>query len=392
MKVILSENQIRRIVESGVLDSVSPALPDFIAEKPLQETNPLALTGYFINGALNRFASEHQREILSNFSDNIDSFEKDEVFSKLGKLINKCRKLEEPIKESLEKICLNTAVKLFAIPSESVIITCKLEEISKTKTFHVKPDTDEAIEYESVEAIDGNDAEINKRRIINALCCGAAQNIAEEGKKMWLPEIFELDEELPHLYSEIMKINEYLIFNTNIKITDKNHKQGGAVELKLSHEDQVSTIEATGIIFPILFQETVRGIIDMIATYGLPDDANAAKRITNIADALETDPWNMRFGPVMWNKVVNCIPKFNTENFPHFFKSLVELNTGDFKNLMREVFAGTKKGKNEIEEIYNSSKYDSEYEKFTDDLAVKQGRDIITDEYFTEEELEGYHY
>lgn len=389
MKAIISEKQAKLILESGLKNALTPNLPDFFANKPFEPVNPLSNTKYFVGNVLEKMAKERQIEILSYFSDDITVHSNDEIISKLSKLIAKCKKLEEPIKEQLEKICCNTVVKTFSIPQDSLKISCNLvNDISSTKSFHIKPDTDEDYEYDTVGDIEFYDEETNKRRIINAISCGAAKNMAEQSRKIWVDEIFELDEELPHLYSQIMKINDYIIFNNNIKIEDKSHKQGGFVEINLTHEDEISSVEATGVIFPILLQETFRGIIDILSTYGLPDDIGASKRITNIADALENDPWNMRFGPVMWNRIVSSIPKFQTENFAYFYKMLSELPVENFSELMKEVFAGTKRGKTEIEKIYNQSKYENEYNQFTNDLAIKRGKDIIDDDCFTEEELE----
>ena len=388
MKIIINEKQARLILESGLKNALTPDLPSFFSNKPIESLNPFINTGYFVGGVLDKMAKERQIEILSYFSDDITSHSDEEIYSKLSKLVTKCKKLEEPIREKLEKICCNTVVKIFSIPQDSVKISCTLDcNISATKSFHIKPDTDEDREYDTIGDIEQYDAETNKRCIINAISYGAAKNIAEQSKQIWMNEIFELDEELPHLYSQIMKINDYLIFTNNVKIEDKNHKQGGFVEIQLSHDDELSSIDATGVIFPILLQETVRGVIDMLSTYGLPDDMESARRVTNIADALENDPWNMRFGPVMWNRIVSAIPKFQTEYFPYFYKTLTELSPEEFSSIMKEVFAGTKKGKEQILSIYNQSKYDNEYDDFTNDLALKRGKDLIDDDCFTEEEL-----
>lgn len=391
MKAIITEQQARLIAEAQIADAMAPALPDFVAEKEEKATNPFINTGYFVHGVLNKMASMRQKEVREYFSDDIDSYPKDKVFSKLAKLVTKTVKSEEPIREQLEKICYNTVIQIFGIEKNAVKLECELlPAISSTKSFHVEPDTDEEFEYDTVGDIDKYDGDTNKRRIINALSYGAAKAIAEQSRKLWVNDVLELDEELPYLYTQIMKINDYLVFNTDIKITDKSHKQGGNVEMELSSEDEISTIKAYGVVFPILLQETIRGIIDIIGTFGLPDDKQSAQRVTNIADALENDPWNMRFGPAMWNKIASCIGDIDTEAFPEFFKKLVELDTETFAATMKEVFAGTRRGKEQIKSIYDEVKYDSEYKRFTNDLALKRGRDMISDDCFTEEELEGF--
>ena len=281
-------------------------------------------------------------------------------------------------------------VETFGIDSnESLKLTCEVvNEIPRGESFHIKPDTDEDFEYDSIDAMESSDVDVNKRRIVNALAYGAANRIAEQSKKLWVSDIFELDEDLPHLYSQIMKINEYLVFTTNVELKDESHKQGGTVDVKLSNENGVTEISSKGIIFPILLHETIRGIMECLSSYGLPDNVDEAKRITNVADALENDPWNMRFGPAIWDAVCAGINDVKTEEIPYFFKDLVSLDAQEFQNVMREVIAGTKAGKEKIASIYGQSKYNNEYDRFKSDLALKQGRDVIEDDYFTEEELE----
>ena len=382
-RIIVNENQAKLIMESSPMKNVGNV---FMCDG----NNPFSLTNYFVGSTIDRMAKKRADEINGFFIDDISSFSKDKVFSKLNRLITICKQKEEPFRDKLSKICSNVVVETFGIDSsESLKLTCEVvNEIPRGESFHIKPDTDEDFEYDSIDAMESSDVDVNKRRIINALAYGAANRIAEQSKKLWVSDIFELDEDLPHLYSQIMKINEYLVFTTNVELKDESHKQGGTVDVKLSNENGVTEISSKGIIFPILLHETIRGIMECLSSYGLPDDVETAKRITNVADALENDPWNMRFGPAIWDAVCAGINDVKTEEIPYFFKDLVSLDAQEFQNVMREVIAGTKAGKEKIASIYNQSKYNNEYDRFKSDLALKQGRDVIEDDYFTEEELE----
>lgn len=388
-RIIISEKQERLIRESEELRSAANGLPPFIAGMIEAPDNLLKGTGYFVEGALSKMALARQKEIRDYFSDDIESFPKDKIFNKLSALISKCEKIEEPIRENLAEICHETVVELFRIPENAIKIKCEIGEIPASELFHIKPDTDEEYEYEDLDDIENSDSEIKRRKIINAISYGAANRISEQSRNLWMGKIFDLNEELPHLYSQIMKINEYLVFNTDFEITDQSHKQGGTVKTMLAHEDEMPEIEARGIIFPILLQETVRGIIDILATYGLPDNEGDARRIVNVSDALENDIWYMRLGPIIWDKVCAAIEGVDTEIFPYFYKELVTAPSDDFKTGMKNIFAGTKAGKNFIKGIYDRSKYNHEYDVFSADLDLKREKNMITDEYISEEELNG---
>ena len=382
-KIIISESQARLLQEAGLPLQTKAELPSFMAGNPLEKT------GYFVHGSIDQMLAKKNAEVIGYFSDDITSYSTDKIYSKPSKLIEKCKRLEEPIKDKLETICNNVVVNLFGIPSNEMKLECELvDEIPPTEQFHITPDTDEDYEYEDVDEMDQYDIDVNKRRIGNAISYGAASRMYEQSGKLWVNDVFDLDEELPHLYSKIMKINEYLVFNTNIQITDKSHKQGGTVETTLAREGEIPKVHSRAVIFPILVQETIRGVVELLSSYGLPDDTSLMRRTLNIADALENEPWNMRLGPIMWDCVCGSVEEFDTENFPYFFRDLVSLPTEEFEKLMKNVFAGTKYGKSGISELYEKSQYNSEYDKFANDLALKKDRNVIEDDYFSDEEVQ----
>ena len=204
-------------------------------------------------------------------------------------------------------------------------------------------------------------------------------------------DIFSLDEELPHLYSQIMKINDYLVFVSDVKIEDKDHKQGGTVEVKLAkEEDEIPTIKATGMILPILIHETISGLIELIATNGLPDDKESARRILNVSDAIENEPWVMRLGQAFWDPI-SGETSISADMVLHIMLSLSCMDSERFMSLIREMTDGTRKWRNEISSILSQAEYNKEYSDFETDLATKRKENVIADSYFTEEELmEGF--
>ena len=342
--------------------------------------------GNFIENSLRK----RYDEILGYFNDDISEHSNDEVYSKLSKLFSRCMKKEEPIKDNLQSICYNKIVEKFEIPDGAVNLECSIAQIPQGARLHIKPDTDEA-EYDSVDAIESNDLDIAKKKIINMMIYGCSYRLTEEIMSELVNDIFSLDEELPHLYSQIMKINDYLVFVSDVKIEDKDHKQGGTVEVKLAkEEDEIPTIKATGMILPILIHETISGLIELIATNGLPDDKESARRILNVSDAIENEPWVMRLGQAFWDPI-SGETSISTDMVPHIMLSLSCMDSERFMSLIREMTAGTRKWRNEISSILSQAEYNKEYSDFETDLATKRKENVIADSYFTEEELmEGF--
>ena len=52
----------------------------------------------------------------------INDIEETELEPALSKLILKCKKMEEPIRNELEKICINYVIDLFGVPEDTVDI------------------------------------------------------------------------------------------------------------------------------------------------------------------------------------------------------------------------------------------------------------------------------
>ena len=64
----------------------------------------------------------------------INDIEETELEPALSKLILKCKKMEEPIRNELEKICVNYVIDLFGVPEETVDIEVTLaDEINLNK-------------------------------------------------------------------------------------------------------------------------------------------------------------------------------------------------------------------------------------------------------------------
>ena len=106
------------------------------------------------------------------------------------------------------------------------------------------------------------------------------------------------------------------------------------------------------------------------------------------ADYLQAEPWDMRLGPALWDLLMNCCGDIETEMIPYLFMKIAKLPVNKFNYLMREVFAGTKKGKRIISNIISKIQFNNEYDDFTNRLQMKNADiSMINDEYIRAEEL-----
>lgn len=392
-KIYLTESQKQIIYESLLLDE----LP-----KPLQkqlEKNKTSLgkhpafpdmgTDFDKKVILKRF-----QEVKEQLSDcDIEDMSEETLSAELSKLLSKVRKIEEPIRENLEKICYNTIVDMFSIPEDIINYSCSLvnKVDDEGKGIKLTPEDDEdETEFENTADIENTTEEVYKRRLINALIMGASMNLSIKLAKNYIGEVFELNPKLPELYSKIIKINNYLSFikNDSVVINNelKGQMQGGIANVTLGNESTKSSIDIQAIIFPILLSESIRGFMELFAAHGLPKDRDKAQFVISKADALIFELGDQRMGPVLWDLLYNDLDE--TQILPSFFTTLVELPASEFHSIMREVFAKTREGKRIIQDIVDDVQYNSEYDDFEATLDKKRADiAVIEDEYMQPDEL-----
>lgn len=384
-KVYLTDKQYKTIKESisekNYVDRFSERFND------IDTTNPLGLDSDIIK----RLLLDGYNECKECFSDDIESHSFEEISNKLSKLIAICQKKEEPIREQLEKICGDVSMSVFNL--DNTQLECNLvPSISNTKEFHVKSDIGSNVEYDSLEQKGSLDKEKIKRSFAIALTIGGAMELTDKLLKKCLSDIFELDEELPHLYNKVLKINNYLLYLNKEEITDKNNRQCAYEEVTLLGDDKGIKIKSEGILFPFLLTETLRGLIESMAVKMLPESDSERDMIIDACDVLELEPAYMIMSKPIWKKVING-DNIDIEYYKSIFDTLFSLGGEEFTSFMNEVCNGTKLGKQTSTEIINKSKRNLDYNNFEKDLDKKRKeKQVINDGYLTEDELDEANY
>lgn len=331
-------------------------------------------------------------QVIENNYPELLELDTDEMSTHLGKLIRKCVEIEKPIRPQLERVCFNALTRIFSIPEDAVNIICKLvDSIKYTDPLRVTPESDSEegeYTYEDIRDMELSDKAVAKRRFINSLIQGASYSLAKD-EAFYGDEIDELSESLLPLYEEIIAVNDFLLFTKQEKMTDKNPKQGSYVTVSLGVPNERSLIEAQGLCFPLLLNEAIRGFFELFSMHGLPQDKEKAMHIIRRADFILAEPWDLRLGVGLWDKVSKHIMDVNL--VPYVFANLCRLKTTRFNKVMREVLAGTKKGDVCMENIVITSMKDADYNDFEDRLKQKNiDKALIADNYFTAVELNPY--
>ena len=331
--------------------------------------------------------NNHYNELSKHF----DSINIEELTSDLNKSLTECKRIESKCKEALEKLCSDIINEIFMIPEDTITIDMKLVNQVDTKQLRLTPENTADYSFDSIEDMNNLTSEIYKRRLLNALTIGAAMYYAEN-VDAYKDSLSKIDPRLPFLYKKILCINSLLLFHTKHNLQEK-HTDGGKVDVYLSDPSQPVKIKAEGIMFPVLLEESIKGLLELSISHGLPQEKSKAEYITSKADFKLAEIWDQRLGLPLWKRI-NKVVKNNNINpievgLNFIFMEISRLKPTHFNGVMQEIFAGTKVGNDIISQIINKINYNKEQDEFDDYIAQRNDDEQfpLNDEEFTSDDL-----
>lgn len=392
MKITINENSLQ-----GLKASLDNKLPDFIYKAIKEDNTSLGDCAAFPPNDEMGYAYSLIKERFSQVSGNIEkygyeSYDEDFLISRLGKLVNSAIRIEEGLKSQLEKLCSVYVDKVLNTPSDTVTLKCKLVKKIETKhAIRILPESmygNTAYTFDDVEDIEFSNKAVAKRRFVNSLIQGIAYDLTW-GNGKWLYEVEKLSKDLPHIYLEIKDIENYLLFIKKEKITDKNPLQNSFVEVKLGRGIEKTEIKSQGVIFPYLLRETFRGFLELFSSQGLPEDNKKAMYVIKKADFILAEPWDIRFGVLLWRKIKRNYDGYREDLIPYLFADMCKLGSDDFNDAMRNMLAGTRKGKEMFMHMVDNVRNDAEYNEFRNRIKSRNASfAMINDEYMSIEDLD----
>ena len=392
--IIITEEQEKALKESILLNSFPEDIADAVYKNKTSIGNNPALPNIFEKGYIEKLVEKRFKGCVDELKKigEIDDVPDTDMQTVLGKLVLKCQKLEEPHRPELEKIVANYLIDLFGIPDDSIQMELSLVDDVDLSSSSIKldpADGDEFIEYEDVLDAESIKDEVYKRRLIDAMSMGAGMKISSNIKD-YMKEIYEINPTLIDLYRKILALNDYLLFTKeDIGMTEEDKHQFGTVEVVLGQVEESPKILAQGVIFPILLSEAVRGLMELFASHGLPQEFEKAQSVLSKSDYLKAEPWDMRIGPALWEIVSDSFGDgVKTDLIPYLYKRISQLPVKKFNFFMREVLAKTRKGKRMMAKIAEKAQYEKEYSGFEDKMSkFSTDKNVIMDEYIHPDEL-----
>jgi len=236
------------------------------------------------------------------------------------------------------------------------------------------------VELTSMPGFEKFDLEKAKRRFINSLIQGASKkghymfHLVEE-------QLNSINPRLLNLYGVLMSINDllYWILPDEMVMSAAQSGQGMEGKEEVDETTDPPTIKAKGLFFPILVHEIVKGVYEVMGTQGLPDDPKAAEMVMASQDTLPYEIWDLRLGPVIWEKFTQAYPdKLYEDDMReiqnYLFSRFSALTTEEFFEVAKMIMSGSDEGKqivskmvDEIIDELKSQDYEDAMSQFDDD-------------------------
>ena len=256
------------------------------------------------------------------------------VYQEMMRKLPNIMRIESQHRDELIELAKEASLDEAEVPSDWYQIEATLG-MPDTDNFRFEPEDEEdddedekeePLEFPSFDVEDLTDEEIlelekHKRNIINALIQGAAKKGHYLFQK---PEVkSRLDAIDPSLYGDylgIMAINDFLYFSMEQMIEMMSQTgQGVAGKVELGDADEEeggeegesqpdTKIIATGMIFPILCHEIIKGLEEAKGRHGLPKEPGLRQKVQGQTDILSNEPMQLRIGPEIFEKLRFALP------------------------------------------------------------------------------------
>lgn len=412
---LVNENLKEMAMDFDTPDRPDKGLQDKLSqgETPLKKV-PFPSTGNANKNFQEILASERYRQVVSNLRRYVGAEAPVQrgmqgLMQLQGLLMdthNKIVRLENNNREELEQLAIELVMKEMGIPEDVIEFDAKIVGMGEIDTtdFNREGNQEENPQQVDIEneieifnELQGFNLERAKRRMINAMIQGASK----KGHYMFhlAPERLQQitgEPNILNLYGTLMSILDVTYWQASEELL-KGSPNSVAGKESVERPDENDPegkpkIIARGVNFPVLVHELIKGVLELFAIQGRPEDETNFEDIESSEDTLEKEMWDLRLGPAIWDRIRSQFPediltdenKVELQNY--LLTEIFKLPAKKFLVFMKEVLSGSDKGKrmmNELMDGINKMFSDQDYEDsismFRDDL------DEATDETETED-------
>lgn len=302
----------------------------------------LGMEGYNLAIDANEYDIEKLRELYPELVD----LDADQLFQRVNQhfmnVLHNVMRVEHQHTDELQQLAIDIVSRVWGI--EPGRLNAKLEpptheDLDTDDNFEAEAEAEEPLDTEKLDRI------VHKRITLNAMIHGSAVNSMIHLHHMVDNAINHIDPNLLDLYKKLAILpvfNYWLVDIASLMAGGAN--PAGTVRLtdqeSPESEDQAQiNIEAKGAVFPVLLQELVKGVMELLA---LPSLSNLSHReleyVLNKSDVLTDEQWLIQVGPHLWRKFLSIVPKGH--KLAEVVAKLAEQEPDFVHNLLSQALSG----------------------------------------------------
>lgn len=329
--------------------------------------------------------------------------------------VHRIFQLEAGHREELEQLAVDLVKQEFALEESDLEFDVRIldltnqeqaEEMQQSiqqmnqqaqEMMEMPEEEQEMAAEEVINTFENFEAEKQKRRFINALIQGSAQK-ANTMYHLVGERLNDISPELLNLYGLMMAVNDlqyWLLPDAMIEDLAAQGSGAGSVRVEAGDEagdennnggeDKKTKIIARGINFPTLVHELTKGVVETITATGLPQDPELAMAVMSEEDTLPKEKWDLRLGPVIWEKFRAAYPErlFDDDKRriqSYFIAEIAQLPATEFLELTNQIMSGSDEGKRRLENIVTGLIESLNRESYEDTMSQYDDDDYDEDE------------
>jgi hypothetical protein len=309
-------------------------------------------------------------------------------------LMGNIGQVEQRNKQYLENLAVDLVKKEMGIPEGKINFEASLVPMGAIKAAEDMQGQSEEFSDEEIEdafgehaeeleafedAFEKFDMEKAKRRFMNSLIQGASK----KGHYMFelvRTEIERINPQLMNWYGLSMAILDYLywMYPEDMVMSAAGSGAGQAGQEEVDLQTDPPTVRAKGSSFPILVHELLKGVYDILGSHGLPDDPRQAEMVKGSEDTLPAEVWDLRLGPIFWEKFLASFPdelfEEDQKMIQNYLISRFAMLTADeFLSLSKKILSGGPEGKKYIQEMVDDIVADLRSDEYNQAMGDEDG-------------------
>jgi len=280
----------------------------------------------------------------------------------MQQLLGQIFQIQKGHEDELTEIGKNIIQKFYGPILEGVELDVKIvdpddeEKLEMAKKMLQKPseEEEEQPEIEVELELPGIEKDIDKRKLINNIMQGEAQNVHDMMYDV-REQVTEVtgNAELLDLYMQFLALNRKFDWDERVNLEammEQAPQMASAMETEWEGDeesgDDKPKIKARVLDLPMLIHETVKGIYELISAGAIDPDPVRAKKVLDATDTLTDEQEDIRYGPFIARDLRNYVNKvadgisgaYDIPNMREFvFGKIIIMQSEEFVDLITAI-------------------------------------------------------